>query len=652
MMSSMSVFSLFRCWISKRAFAAIVFCMTYVSTTLAQQSEPFRFGSFQREVGGLFNPTSIVVDDNGTIFVAESVSARITMMKADGTIVGQFGTYGRGEGRFISPRGIAVRDGHIFITDAGSHSVQVYDTNGTFLRRWGGFGKGQGQFNEPVGIFADNQRVYVADSGNNRVSIFNPNGKFISSIESEAGDATLDEPSDVAVDASGHIYVTQTGSNRISKFDSEGKFLKAWGEWGPFPGLLDEPTGIELAGERLFVTDRRNHRVQTFDLEGKLVEEWGLHELTPHEGKGKLHYPEQLAISPDGTWVAVVEGVEDRVQFFSALPAGGAPEPAVMYNRAGQTHFGEHISADGTLLVIAEPENHFIFVFETSTEIPVILNQFGERGDKFGLLLRTAGIHLDFDRREILVSDVGTHRLQQYKVDFDPDAPRNMNPEMTRFATSWDFQHLRDHMPEPKLPWPIRPAAIKRDAQGNLDVIDSRNHRIHVFDVSMKHVRSFGQFGAEAGQFNHPTDVSFSRSGEKMFVVDSLNRRVQVFDKNGKHQNSWSAPESGQWNLVQPFGITSGRDGFVYVTDVGGNSILKFEENGTFVKQWGAKGAKVGELWKPRGVTQDERMRLIVVDHGNHRAQIYDQDGNWLVTFGAGKAYTERNKPRDRPEGS
>ena len=613
-------------------------------------SQPFRFGEFARAIGELQNPVSIAVDDQGTLYIAESMGARVSIVNSDGSRLAQFGRFGYGDGRFIAPRGIAVSNGEVFVTDAGSHSVQVYETTGKFLRQWGGYGKEQGQFNEPMGICAIGERIYVADAGNNRVNIFDLAGKFILAIGSQPGEAALNEPSDIAVDGSGNVYIAQTGSNRISKFDSQGTFIKSWGEWGPFPGLLDEPTGIEFAGERLYVTDRRNHRLQVFDLNGTFIEEWGIHELTPHEGGGKLHYPDQLAISPDGKWAAIVEAVEDRVQVFSALPPDGTPEPPVMYNRAGQTHFGEHISADGKLMVIAEPENHFIFVFETSTEIPVILSQFGERGDKFGLLLRAAGIYLGFDQREILVSDVGTNRLQQYKVDFDPTAPRNMNPEMTRFATSWDLNHLQSQMPDAQVPWPIRPTSIKRDSQGNLYVIDSRNNRVHVLDSQMKWVRGFGHFGAAKGQLNQPTDLSFSKSGEQIFVVDAMNRRVQVFRRNGEHQHTWQAPESGAWNLVQPFGITSGRDGFVYVTDVGSNSILKFEENGTFVKQWGIKGAKVGELWKPRGIAQDERLRLIVVDHGNHRAQIYDPDGNWQVTFGAGKAYTERNKPRDRPK--
>jgi DNA-binding beta-propeller fold protein YncE len=237
--------------------------------------------------------------------------------------------------------------------------------------------------------------------------------------------------------------------------------------------------------------------------------------------------------------------------------------------------------------------------------------------------------------------------LQQFKLTYDPAAPRRIDPEMTRFSFAWDFETLRASMPDPKPTWPIEPAAIRNDKNRVLYVVDRRNDQVHVFDQSMKYIRSWGKHGGGTGEFRGPTDLSFSKSGETVFVVDSLNRRVQAFDLQGTLRQSWRIENSNSGALAKPFGITSGKDGFVYVTDTAGGRVLKFDEQGRFIKQWSEAGGKMGQLWKPRGITQDERMRVFVIDQGNHRAQIFDVDGTWLVTFGAGAAYTPTNTPRN-----
>ena len=458
----------------------------------------------------------------------------------------------------------------------------------------------------------------------------------------DRGPGQLFEPADVAIDEAGNIHVADTGNNRIQTFDSQGRFVRAWSEWGPFPGLLDEPTGIEHRRGKLYVTDKRNHRVQVFSAEGTFIEEWGVHEMIPHEGGGKLHYPNHLAISPNGAWAAVCESIEDRIQIFDALPAGAQPEPRPMYNRAGQTHFGEHLSIDGKLLTIAEPENHFIFIFEISGKIPIIINQFGERGEKFGLLLRTAGLALDLERRQIMVSDVGVGRLQEYLIDYDPNQPRKMMPEMTRFARAWDFGRIHDQMRGGRLRWPIKPAAVKRGPDEMLYVLDHRNDCVIVLDAEMKIVRSWGDYGSNDGQFRQPTDLAFSAAGDEVYIVDSLNRRVQVFSLLGEFQRTIGGPDV----FRSPFGIAAGREGVLYVSDADQNEIVMLDGGGKVLRRWGARGAAMGQLWNPQGLAFDEQNRLFVIDQGNHRAQIFDHEGNWLVTFGAGRAFTSQDATR------
>ena len=613
------------------------------------QSAPFRFGPFLREIEGMFDPASVAISEDGVICVAERSGPRLSLLKADGTVVKQWGTHGDHPGSLIEPRSAAIGADEIFVTDSGRHLVTAFDREGNFKREWGGHGIQPGRFNEPRGITVTGPRVFVADAGNNRVQIFDRAGNVENILGEGPGshEASLHHPSDIAVDPQGHVYVADTGANRIVKFDVNGAFVKAWSEWGPFPGMLDEPVAIEYSRGMLFVTDRRNHRIQTFDTDGNFIEEWGTHEFIPHEGNGRLHYPDDLAIAPTGEFAVIAETIENRLQLFSPLPAGAQPEAKFAYEKSAQTHFGDHIDIDGQLMIIVEPENHFVFIFDISREIPVIINQFGERGEKFGLMLAAAGIDLDLAGRTILMSDRGTGRLQQFQITFDPEAPRRIDPDMTRFSFAWDLETLRASMLDPKPVWPIEPSAIRIDKHRNLYVVDSRNDQVHVFDSSMKFVQSWGEYGTQPGQFRGPTDLSFNQAGDTAFVVDSLNGRVQAIELSGKFRRAWTIEGPANGQRARPFGICSGKDGFVYVTDISNAQVLKYDEQGKRMTQWSQQGAKMGQLWKPRGLAQDDKARVFVIDQGNHRAQIFDADGNWLVTFGAGRAYTQNNRPRD-----
>jgi DNA-binding beta-propeller fold protein YncE len=98
------------------------------------------------------------------------------------------GTYGRGEGQFAFPIGIAVDEADkVYVVDATIHRVQVFDRNGEFLREWGTYGRGEGQFAFPIGIAVDGVgNVYVVDSILSRVQVFDPNGEFLRSWGAKA----------------------------------------------------------------------------------------------------------------------------------------------------------------------------------------------------------------------------------------------------------------------------------------------------------------------------------------------------------------------------------------------------------------------------------------------------------------------------------
>jgi DNA-binding beta-propeller fold protein YncE len=608
--------------------------------------EGFHFGPFLRAIEGLSDPRDVAVAEGGSIFVVETGAHRIQILSPDGEVRAIWGRVGTDPGQLLAPRGLALHADEVIVADSGNHRIQVFDHGGRSRRRWGGYGSGPGQFNQPAGLSVDDDRVYVADVGNDRVQVFDHQGRFLFAVGCEGEeDDRLGGPVDVAVDPVGRMFVVDGGSNRMQVFDAEGRRMRAWGDWGPFYGLFDGPIAACWHGDRLLVVDERNHRIQAFDGDGEFELAWGVHEPIPHQAQGRLHYPSGLAVAPSGRFAVVCETMEDRLQLFAAAEPSATRAPPPPVQKPDQTHFGEHLAIDGRLLAVAEPEAHFIYVFDVGHEVPINISQFGERGRGFGLMARTGGLAIDFDDRAVLVCDRLNRRLQRFRLDYDPAGPLRYRPDMARFAVALDLDRVQGPATGVSAPGSsaIDPMAIARDRDGNTYLLDTRNCEVVVLDERLAASHRWGGRGEGDGLFQGPTDLAV---GELVYVVDSLGARIHAFDRGGSFRFSFGSRGVGEGQVLAPFGIAVGAGEFLYVTDASAHRVVKFDRAGRFVGFWGEKGDGMGQLWKPRGIASDDQGRLYVVDHGNHRIQIFDPEGTWLVTFTAGKAYTRSRPPR------
>lgn len=138
-------------------------------------------GKLKREIGqrgnvpGEFNfPTSIWIDDSGTVYVVDAMNFRIQIFDKADELISVFGTMGDATGYFARPKGIATDSyGNIYVADALFHVVQIFDQSGNFLYKFGEQGHDEGQFWMPSGIFIDQDNyIYVADSYNSRIQVF------------------------------------------------------------------------------------------------------------------------------------------------------------------------------------------------------------------------------------------------------------------------------------------------------------------------------------------------------------------------------------------------------------------------------------------------------------------------------------------------
>jgi DNA-binding beta-propeller fold protein YncE len=80
--------------------------------TLPEKSAPLEY------------PYDIRVTKNNLIYVIENKSARLTVMRTNGTIVGRYGSPGRGLNQFYQPWDLTVlTDGRILVADTGNHRL-------------------------------------------------------------------------------------------------------------------------------------------------------------------------------------------------------------------------------------------------------------------------------------------------------------------------------------------------------------------------------------------------------------------------------------------------------------------------------------------------------------------------------------------------
>ena len=119
-----------------------------------------------------------------------------------------------------------------------------------------------------------------------------------------------------------------------------------------------------------------------------------------------------------------------------------------------------------------------------------------------------------------------------------------------------------------------------------------------------------------------------------VWVTDLTHHQVYKFTIGGERLLTLGAKDSpgdGVHQFNQPTDVAVTRSGDVYVADGYGNArIVKFNRNGKLIRMWGRKGGEPGEFRTPHALCLDSRERLLVADRENFRVQIFNSDGKFI----------------------
>lgn len=607
----------------------LLLALAPLAANLQESVAPEPFGRWAGTLAGLHEPGGVAVDGQGRVVVVETVPGRVRVFSREREELARFG-----EGLLLEPVGVAVApDGGLFVSDAGHHRIVRFDAEGALAASFGGWGAGDGELNEPRGLALAGETVWVCDKRNHRLQAFTLAGEHVRTVGgfgSEPG--RFERPCGIAFDGADALYVADTGNQRVQKLDLEGQPLGAWGDFGPYPGFFSEPTGIAFGHGRVYVADRDNHRIQVFDAEGKLDYDFGIHALLPREGDGKVHYPEVLALAPDGSFLALGESFEDRVQLFERWPPGGAPPvDPLRFERDQSAHYGSGITTAAGYMALVEPSAPSLLLWDLELDAPIQVSRIRTWGERTGQFRRPSGCALDGARSLIHVSDPANRRISS--IGYRPRAegePLAQDPFLLRFVRSIDLARLAELQPDVSTR-AIEPEAVCLDDAGNL----------YAADVSQRAVFAFSPALEPRGRLalpplERPVDLEWHAG--RLYVVDQLARAVRVFDLSGETPKELApigGPEDERGGLLRPSGLGRLADGRWWVADEGRHRIAEYAPDGAYVRTFGGPGLGRVEFHKPRGIAQDARGRVFVVDWGNHRGILLDADGAYLEAFGA-----------------
>jgi DNA-binding beta-propeller fold protein YncE len=217
-------------------------------------------------------PTDVAFDNADKVLIPDTHSSRILEYEQDGTLIRQWGSYGKGENEFIYPTGIEqAPDGSHFISEYGleNERVHVFGADRAYLRQWNGSGGEAGRFGRPMAIaLDDNLRVFVCDTANHRIQVFDPDGSLAHIFGSAGtGFGNLKFPYDIAMTGEGDLLVCEYGNHRVSRWSLDGIPIAVAGRPGPLSGEFNGPRGVAVSSIGfVFVADTDNDRIQRFPL--------------------------------------------------------------------------------------------------------------------------------------------------------------------------------------------------------------------------------------------------------------------------------------------------------------------------------------------------------------------------------------------------
>ncbi len=241
-----------------------------------------------------FYPGSLIADNHGNIFVADTHNNLIRKISPDGTVTSV--TIKNADSsankrdsliRLDNPSGVAVDAmGNIYVTDWNNDLIRKISPEGKIITIAGsrkpGAVDGSGakaSFYLPAGIVADSTgNIYVSDSYNNMIRKITPDGmvttlagqKKKGALDGKGTAASFLHPEGIALDNQSNIIVADMGNNKIRKITPDGivttiagSGLRGAADGPDTTASFNRPYGVAVDKKgNIYVADFQNNKIR------------------------------------------------------------------------------------------------------------------------------------------------------------------------------------------------------------------------------------------------------------------------------------------------------------------------------------------------------------------------------------------------------
>jgi hypothetical protein len=176
----------------------------YLYTTEGELLKTMGTPGVPGEGGNHFNaPTDIAFGVNGDYFITDGYgNRRVAHFDQDFNFIGQWGSEGLEEGKFVLPHAVTTDDkGLVYVADRNRWRVQIFGTDGDFIEQWTHIGK-------PFGIVYYEGFLWICDGTNARVTKVDKSGKvlgFFGAIGDDLGQ--LSTAHDISLAPNGDVLI-------------------------------------------------------------------------------------------------------------------------------------------------------------------------------------------------------------------------------------------------------------------------------------------------------------------------------------------------------------------------------------------------------------------------------------------------------------
>ena len=250
-------------------------------------------------------PTAVAVDEQGTLYIADTMNHRIRKVDAKTGIITTVA--GTGQHRFSGDGGPATvaalnepaalaldHQGHLYIADQSNNRVRRVDLStgvittvaGTGEAAYGGDGMPavDAALAGPSGLTLADGKLYIADTFNGRIRLVDLATGVISTVAGDGGEyryqgqpnefsTSLSRPYGIALEREGHLLITDSDSHLIRRWDRSKKIItlvagngmaRYGGDCGaPQASSLNYPFGVAVDHQgNVYIADTFNHRIR------------------------------------------------------------------------------------------------------------------------------------------------------------------------------------------------------------------------------------------------------------------------------------------------------------------------------------------------------------------------------------------------------